>query len=74
MFPVEFAQTEAGPVMTGVGNGLIVTLYCAVVTAHEVAVMVSVTWTHPAPAAFHVTVMELVPAPPVIVPPDIAHT
>ncbi len=59
--------------MTGVGSGLIVTLYCAVVTAQVVAVIVSVTWTHPAPAAFHVTVMELDPAPDVIVPPDIAH-
>ena len=71
--PVELAQASIGPLMPGVGNASIVTSYCAVVTAHEVAVMVSVTCTHPAPAAPQVTVMELVPAPFVIVPPLIAQ-
>jgi hypothetical protein len=55
--------------MSGVGNGLIVTGYCAVVTAQVVAVIVSVTCTHPAKPVPHVTVMELVPAPKVIEPP-----
>ena len=63
-----------GPLITGVGRGLMVTLYCAVVTAQVVAVMVSVTWTQPGPAAPHVTVIELVPAPEVITPPDMAQT
>ena len=63
-----------GPLITGVGRGLMVTLYCAVVTAQVVAVMVSVTCTQPEPAAPQVTVMELVPAPEVITPPEIAHT
>ena len=49
--------------------GVIVTPYCAVVNEHEVAMMVSVTCTHPAPAAPQIMVMELVPAPSVLVPP-----
>jgi hypothetical protein len=53
--------------------GVIVTPYCAVVTAHEVAVIVSVTCTHPAPAAPQVTVMELPVVDPTIIPPDIAQ-
>ena len=63
-----------GPLITGVGRGLMVTLYWAVVTAQVVAVMVSVTCTQPDPAAPQVTVIELVPAPEVITPPEIAQT
>ena len=71
--PVELAQTGVGPLILGVGNGLIVTGYCAVVTAHEVASMVSVTETVPDAPVPQVTVMELVPDPAVIVPPLIAQ-
>ena len=59
--------------MSVVGNGLIVTGYCAVVTAQVVAVIVSVTCTHPAEPVPQITVMELVPAPAVIEPPDIVQ-
>jgi len=59
--------------MSGVGNGSIVTGYCAVVTAQVVAVIVSVTCTHPDEPVPHVTVMELVPDPKVIEPPDIVQ-
>jgi hypothetical protein len=59
--------------MSGVGNGSIVTGYCAVVIAQVVAVIVSVTCIHPAEPVPQVTVMELVPAPAVIEPPDIVQ-
>ena len=59
--------------MSGVGNGSMVTSYCAVVTSQVVAVMVSVTCTHPAEPVPQVTVMELVPDPAVIEPPDIVQ-
>ena len=71
--PVELAQTGVGPLILGVGNGSIVTGYCAVITAHEVAVMVSVTETVPDAPVPQVTVMELVPDPAVIVPPLISQ-
>jgi hypothetical protein len=57
-----------------IGKGFIVTENCDVVTAHVVAVIVSVTVSQPEPTAFQVTVTEFVPAPPVIVPPEIAQT
>ena len=72
--PVAFEHTVALPAITGVGFALMVTLYKPVVTAQVVAVIVSVNCNVPAPAAPHVTVMLLLPAPPVITPPAIAHT
>jgi hypothetical protein len=54
-----------------VAAGLIVTLYCAVVTAHVVAVIVSVTFTHPAEPVPQVTLIELPVVDPMIKPPDI---
>jgi hypothetical protein len=71
--PVELAHTSVGPEIDGVGNGLIVTSYCAVITAHNVAVMVSVTFTHPDEPVPQVTVIKLVPAPAVIVPPSMVQ-
>jgi hypothetical protein len=66
-------QAAVGPLMTGAGSGLIVTLYWADVAEHVVAVIVSVTCTQPDPLAPHVTVIELPVVDPMIVPPEIAH-
>jgi hypothetical protein len=71
--PVELEQAAVGPLITGVGSGLIVTLYWADVAEHVVAVIVSVTCTQPAPGNAHVTVIELPVVGPMIVPPEIAH-
>ncbi len=43
------------------------------VFTHPVETIVSVTFTHPAPAAPQLTVIELVPCPAVMEPPEIAH-
>src|SRR5690606_13700478 len=67
--PDSLAQAVAGPPIAGAGLALIVTLYWGVVTAHVVALIISSNSTVPAPAAPHVTVMLLVPAPEVIAPP-----
>ena len=58
-------------VIAGVGFVLMVTLYTLVVTAHDVAVIVSVTCKVPVPAEPHVTVMLLVVLLEVIDPPVI---
>jgi hypothetical protein len=63
------AQVLRDPVITGAGNGLIVTLSWVAVAEHPVAVTDSVTLTVPAPAAAHKTLTELVPVPDTIVPP-----
>ena len=55
----------------GAGNGLIITLYCPVVTEQDPAD--SVTFTHPDGTGPHVTEMELPVFGPLIVPPDIVH-
>jgi len=55
------------------GIALIVTLFCVAAALQPVAVIVSVTFTVPEPAEPHVTVMEFVPAPAVILPPPTVH-
>ena len=57
------------PEVGAFGKALTVTRYGAVVTAHGVNVLVSVTCTHPEPAVPHVTVMEFPVDDPMIVPP-----
>lgn len=70
---MEPEQTDPGPLITGVGNGLIVTFIWAAACKHPVEVIVSVTLTVPAPAVPQVTVIELVPVPVVTVPPVTLH-
>src|SRR5260221_13769561 len=60
--------------MAGLGVGLTVTLYVAVVTVQPEAVIVSPTINVPVPEAPQVTVTLFVPAPAVIAPPEIVHT
>ena len=55
------------------GIALIVTLFCVAAAKQPVAVIVSVTFTVPGPAIPHVTVIELVLEPAVILPPPIVH-
>jgi hypothetical protein len=57
------------PLTNGAGFGFIVTLYGKVVATQPVAIIVSETCRDPTPAAPHVTVILLVPAPEVILPP-----
>ena len=56
-----------------VGNVFIVTDFCVAAAEQVVAVIVSVTFTVPAPAAPHVTIIEFVPVPAVIDPPTTVH-
>lgn len=55
--------------MAGTGNGLTVTLYCVGKGAVQPLALVKFTDTVLAPAVFQETVMELLPAPAVMVPP-----
>lgn len=76
--PTEYVNKSAAQfaavVTVIVGKALTVTVLCGAAAEQVVAVMVSVTLTVPAPATFHVTVIELLPAPPVIIPPVTVHT
>jgi hypothetical protein len=56
-----------------VGAGKIVTINGLVAVEQPVAAVVSITLTEPAPAPPHVTVIEFVPAPAVILPPTTSH-
>ena len=71
---VPFAQTNVEPLTTGVGFALIVTEYAAVVTTHELDVIVSATIAVPVPALPHVMFTLLVFCPDVMVPPVTVQT
>jgi hypothetical protein len=62
-------QIEEGPETVGTGNGLTVTFLTVALAAIHPLPSVYLTLIHWDPAVFHVTVMILVPAPLVIVPP-----
>src|SRR5512133_1114508 len=66
-------QTGVNSAIAGAGNGFTVTGFSAAAAEQVVAVIVSVTFTLPAPAVFQVTVIWFVPAPAVIVPPVTDH-
>ena len=66
---VEPRQAVFEAVIMAEGKAFIVTAFCVAAAEQPVAVIVSVTSTVPAPAAPHVTVIEFVPEPAVIVPP-----
>ena len=72
---VNDVPTHTGPLFVAVatGNALTVTVLCGAAAEQVVAVIVSMTFTVPVPDTFHVTVIEFVPAPPVMVPPVTTH-
>jgi hypothetical protein len=71
--PVEFSHTWFNPLMAGVGDGSMVTLYGLVVVTQLDPVMVSATVNVPVPDAPQSTVTLSAPAPEVIVPPVTVH-
>ena len=72
--PFTFSHTEFNPLITGVGKGFMVTTKLPVFVEQPVDITDSVNAIVPRPAAPQSTAMLLVPAPAVIVPPEIVQT